>query len=177
MATQCGVISGLSGTAAWTVNASATANDAPATRDPLLLAGLAVGASHNVDSGRGTARGQQRTLALDVDNSVLDLQRVPAVQEAKTQPDWRGLLRQYPWPVQEVERVMMCESGGDPSAYNPSGSYGLLQIQEFYHRDKLMAAAGSDDPALLFDPAINVAVGWRVYVAAGHTFLPWSCRP
>lgn len=27
----------------------------------------------------------------------------------------------------------------------------------------------------LFDPAVNLAVAWDIYVAAGHSFRPWSC--
>ena len=52
-----------------------------------------------------------------------------------------------------------------------------MQINYASHADKLYAETGSYDDQLLFEPAINVAVGYRVYVAMGNTFLAWSCRP
>lgn len=70
---------------------------------------------------------------------------------------------------------MMCESGGNPNAYNAGGSWGLMQIQAFWHLDKLEAITGSRDPNLLFDPAINLAVANIIYLDSG--WQPWSCQP
>ncbi len=68
------------------------------------------------------------------------------------------------------------ESGGSAMAFN-AGNIGLMQINAASHMDKLYAVTGTYDVALLFDPVVNVAVGWLVYVAANETWAPWSCRP
>ena len=84
---------------------------------------------------------------------------------------WRGLVAVYfPEQVDQALRVMSCESGGNPNAYNPSGASGLMQV----------LASWADNfgyvPAQLFDPAINLAVsrilyddgGWRHWRASQH---------
>jgi hypothetical protein len=49
---------------------------------------------------------------------------------------------------------MYCESGGNPSAYNPAGPYiGLFQIL-------------SSDSSL-FDPVVNVATAYEKYISQG----------
>lgn len=68
------------------------------------------------------------------------------------------------------------ESGGNARAFN-AGNYGLMQINYDSHYDKLYAVTGSYEPTLLYDPAVNIAVGFKVYEAMGNTFLAWSCRP
>jgi hypothetical protein len=107
------------------------------------------------------------------------------------EPGWRDFAEGYPWPLNELLLVIYgptspnadapggCptgESNGDPLAFN-AGNYGLLQINAV-HVGKLERVTGSRDLALLFDPAINIAVGWLVYAeSGGGTWLPWSCRP
>ena len=82
---------------------------------------------------------------------------------------------QYAWDCGAALAVIACESGGNPAAYNPSGSYGLMQIQAYWHLDKLEAVTGSRDPALLFDAELNLVVADIIYRDSG--WLPWSCRP
>lgn len=97
--------------------------------------------------------------------------------------DIEALICAQPWPCAEALAVVYgptptCptgESNGRADAYN-AGSYGLMQIMYSAHVDKLRAVTGSDDPALLYDPAVNVAVGWLVYLANGG-WSAWSCRP
>ena len=67
---------------------------------------------------------------------------------------WRNLVAAY-FPADQVDhalRVMQCESGGNPNAYNPSGASGLMQV----------LASWADNfgltPAQLFDPATNLQV-------------------
>lgn len=80
---------------------------------------------------------------------------------------WRALVSQYPWPVEEALRVMKCESGGRADAVGPRyvDRYGkshwpmsLFQVM--------------DGPA---DPAANVAVAYGMWARAG--WGPWTCRP
>ena len=69
--------------------------------------------------------------------------------------NWSHLINQYPWPTQTAYRIMMCESGGDPNAYNArSGATGLFQIL--------------DGPR---DPAENVALAFRMWQSRG--WQPW----
>jgi soluble lytic murein transglycosylase-like protein len=62
--------------------------------------------------------------------------------------------------------VALAESGGNPQAFNPEGSYGLWQIYLPDHPE----FAGVD----LTDPATNAAAAFRVYANAGYKFTPWS---
>jgi len=78
------------------------------------------------------------------------------------------------WDCNEALAVFGCESGLNPNAYNPSGSYVLAQIQWWWHRDKLRAVAGSDTPELLFDANINLDVAEIIYRDGGWS--AWSCR-
>ena len=84
---------------------------------------------------------------------------------------------EWMWDCEQAMRIMMCESSGNADAYN-AGNYGLMQIAYPTHRAKLVAVAGVDDPALLLDPAVNVAVAHLVYLeSGGGTFIPWACKP
>ena len=112
--------------------------------------------------------------------------------EASGDASWQRFLDGYPWPADQAYRVIIgptppnawapngCpngESGGNPLAYN-AGNYGLLQINYDSHVNKLLRVTGSSDPALLYDPAVNIAVGYLVWLeSGGGSFLPWSCRP
>ena len=83
------------------------------------------------------------------------------------------------WSCADVQRIIGCESTGDPLSVSPDGqNWGLLQIS-LVHLDKLEALTGSRDPYLLLEPEVNVAGGWLVYVEAedlGAGWAPWACR-
>lgn len=83
------------------------------------------------------------------------------------------LVCSYAWDCGTALRVFGCESGLTADAYNSGGSYGVAQIQWYWHREKLRAVAGSDNPSLLFDPNINLDVAWIIYADQG--WGPWSC--
>jgi len=81
---------------------------------------------------------------------------------------WRPLVRWY-WPASQVEYalvIMRRESGGRPSAYNPSGCAGLFQVSRYWYSSKWHF-----DP---FDPEQNVKhaamvwrlCGWHAWVTA-----------
>ena len=83
---------------------------------------------------------------------------------------WRPLVAAY-FPADQVDRalrVMACESGGNPNAYNPSGASGLMQV----------LASWADNfgytPADLFDPAINLHVASILYFDGGWGH--WVCQ-
>lgn len=83
---------------------------------------------------------------------------------------WRGLVAAY-FPADQVDRalrVMACESGGNPNAYNPSGASGLMQV----------LASWADNfgytPQQLFDPAINLHVASILYYDGGWGH--WVCK-
>lgn len=66
------------------------------------------------------------------------------------------------WPASQVGtacRVLLCESGGDPSARNPSGAIGLFQ---------LLGHGGTTDPVQ------NATVAFHLWESNGWS--PWVCR-
>lgn len=69
--------------------------------------------------------------------------------------DWKALVAQYPWDVAVAERIVWCESRGDPNARNRSGATGLFQI------------LGGP-----IDPVANVATAYDMYRTRG--WQPWS---
>jgi len=85
---------------------------------------------------------------------------------------WRSLVAAY-FPASEVDFalcVMAGESGGNPSAYNPSGATGLMQVMTPLWSDHYGVAASA-----LFDPVTNMEIaaavwasqGWGAWSAAG----------
>ena len=93
----------------------------------------------------------------------LDLRPHPQPQPRYVPPpatgDWLPLLSQYNWPVNEAYAVMMCESGGNANAVNPSGAVGLFQIHPYN--------------AANFDPATNVARAYAKYLDGVSRGNPW----
>lgn len=90
---------------------------------------------------------------------------------------WRGLVAAY-FPADQVDaglRIMQCESGGNPNAWNPSGASGLMQV----------LASWADNfgytPADLFIPEVNMAISRILYDDSVTRGLPlwshWECRP
>ena len=83
---------------------------------------------------------------------------------------WRSLVAAY-FPADQVDRalrIMACESGGNPNAYNRSGASGLMQV----------LASWADNfgyaPSQLFDPAVNLHVASILYYDGGWGH--WVCR-
>jgi hypothetical protein len=60
-----------------------------------------------------------------------------------------------------VERIVMCESSGNPAAYNPAGYVGLMQVDPRLH---------GPVPA---DPVAQLAQGYEVYLKQG--WGAWGC--
>jgi len=77
----------------------------------------------------------------------------PAAVPATT-GDWQDLVCSYDWDCTWATAVMMCESGGNPDAYNPQGYVGLFQIWEGFG-------------ANLRDPATNIAAAYSLYQSGG----------
>jgi len=69
--------------------------------------------------------------------------------------DWKAIVARHPWDVAVAERIVWCESRGNPNARNSSGATGLFQI-----------LGGS------VDPVANVARAYEMYRARG--WQPWS---
>ncbi len=77
-----------------------------------------------------------------------------AAVAAQAQGDWQDLVCSYQWDCSWAMAVIMCESGGNPNAYNPQGYVGLFQIWEGYG-------------ANLRDPATNIAAAYSLYLSGG----------
>jgi soluble lytic murein transglycosylase-like protein len=69
--------------------------------------------------------------------------------------DWKAIVARHPWDVGVAQRIVWCESRGNPNARNRSGATGLFQI-----------LGGS------LDPVANVATAYEMYRARG--WQPWS---
>lgn len=70
------------------------------------------------------------------------------------------------WLIPEAERVIQCESGGNPEAVGDRGaSLGLFQLWYGHFR------AGENWRS----PRENAAVALRVYQREG--WRPWTCKP
>jgi hypothetical protein len=103
---------------------------------------------------------------------VMPAKAVEAVSVVRTsyvpnRGNWDGLLQHYFGEVwQQAKSVMMCESGGNASAYNPSGATGLMQI---------MALPGRPSVSWLMVPENNIAYAAQLYRSSG--WHPWVCKP
>lgn len=76
---------------------------------------------------------------------------------------WRSLVSQYDWPVDQALTIMACESGGMPTKhnYNPStkdNSWGLFQVN-LWSRNALTRPAASE----LVKPEVSVAFAYRLW--------------
>jgi len=83
---------------------------------------------------------------------------------------WRDLVAAW-FPADQVDfalAVMACESGGNPSAYNPSSASGLFQVKTFW------ADAYGVSHDALFDPATNVEIAAWIWGTQGG-WSHWSC--
>lgn len=67
------------------------------------------------------------------------------------------------WAASQAASIALCESGGNPRAYNPSGASGLWQI------------LGQVVPGDIFDPMVNAENAVAKFRASGDTFAQWAC--
>jgi hypothetical protein len=71
--------------------------------------------------------------------------------------------------------VARCESGLNPRAVSPSGTYrGLFQIGSF-HAANFQSVTGQSYSAAVYDPYFNALYAKRLFDARG--WQPWSCKP
>lgn len=76
----------------------------------------------------------------------------------------RAALEQSPWPADTwptVERIIMCESSGNPAALSPAGYVGLMQVAPWLHG------------AVPADPVAQLAQAYDVYLRQG--WAAWGC--
>ena len=91
-----------------------------------------------------------------------------------TVEQWRPLVAAWfrPADVDRAMRIMACESGGVPWAYNRSGASGLFQHLKRYWASR--SAAAGFGGASIFDPTANVATAAWLRDAMG--WGSWVCR-
>lgn len=68
------------------------------------------------------------------------------------------------WAEAQAASIAICESAGEPNAYNPSGASGLWQI------------LGQVVPGNIFNPYINALNAVSKFKASGDTFSQWVCK-
>ncbi len=79
-------------------------------------------------------------------------------------PSLQAALAESPWPPElwpTVERIVMCESSGNPAAHGPGGYVGLMQVSPSLH--------GAVPP----DAVSQLAQGYEVYLKQG--WGAWGC--
>jgi len=83
---------------------------------------------------------------------------------------WRALATEVGWDPALWKRlscIINRESKGYPTAQNPSGARGLLQILYSAHRRRV-----GPDPSVLLDARTNLTIGLAIYRASG--WRPWG---
>lgn len=80
---------------------------------------------------------------------------IPALEDILAQSPWPRDL----WPT--VERIIVCESSGNPGAVSPAGYVGLMQVAPWLH---------GTVPA---DPVAQLAQAYDVYLRQG--WGAWGC--
>ncbi|MEZ4554283.1 MAG: transglycosylase SLT domain-containing protein [Dehalococcoidia bacterium] len=80
---------------------------------------------------------------------------IPAIEEILAQSPWP----RETWPT--VERIILCESSGNPAAVSPAGYVGLMQVAPWLHG------------AVPADPVAQLAQAYEVYLRQG--WGAWGC--
>ena len=70
----------------------------------------------------------------------------------------------YDWPCEWAVNTMLCESSGDPNAYNSAGHVGLFQVDPVLHGFTI---------GELYDPATNIEAAYAIYLSEGPGAWPW----
>ena len=83
--------------------------------------------------------------------------------------EWVPLLQAHSpgWDISHFQRIMFRESRCDPSARNPSGASGLMQIMPFWANGGHLRHCGISSRTDLFDPAKNVCGAAHIYRTQG----------
>lgn len=92
---------------------------------------------------------------------------------------WRPLVAEYfpPSVVDDALSVMQCESGGNPSATNPtSGAAGLFQHLPKYWEGR-SRAAGVAPGTSIYDSRANVRTAAWLYQSRPIPWQDWECKP
>lgn len=108
-----------------------------------------------------------------------DLETAVWRRTGRTMEDWLGgmiLDRAAEWSIDPVTlgKITICESGGNPGAYNPSGASGLTQQMKYYWPGRAVAAGieGAD----VFDPWANLTVAAHMLQTSTSPWnASWSC--
>ena len=105
------------------------------------------------------------------DAAVSAQEYVAYVQERLVLPGLQALVcaDRFTWPCVDALEIIACESGGDPNAFNPSGSYGWFQIYYPSHAWRV-----GPDPSRLFDPVFNTEVAHDIY-QDNAGWGAWAC--
>lgn len=108
---------------------------------------------------------------------VSSIRIIPGIDDAEY-PEWWPVALDAGWPTDllpTLDLVMYRESRGQPDVVG-TGAYGLLQLQWSAHREWI-TATGVTDREQLFDPALNLQLGWMLYQMAdemyGCGWQPW----
>lgn len=80
---------------------------------------------------------------------------------------WAALVSrpEFTWDPDWALAVIACESGGDPTVYNPAGHVGLFQVALIHRWSR----------AELEDPELNVRAAHELYLRDGTA--PWPACP
>lgn len=82
---------------------------------------------------------------------------------------WRPIVEVYDWNPDRMMKIMHCESRGVPTASSHTDDHGLLQIHY-----PIWGPAFGVTRNDLYDPVLNIDIGYRVYAAQGYS--AWVCN-
>lgn len=74
----------------------------------------------------------------------------------------------------EALQVARCESGLNPSAYNPSGATGLFQIMPGTWNG---TAFQPYTWAKATNPSLNIQAAYAIFSRDGYRWREWGCKP
>tara|TARA_R110002012_G_scaffold82160_1_gene207917 strand:+ start:309 stop:920 length:612 start_codon:yes stop_codon:yes gene_type:complete len=125
---------------------------------------------------------RQKAMELNITVRIHDYV-VPYQNFGAAVEQWRnevvGAIARYGGPATDVNkflRVMRCESGGDPEAYNAgSGASGLMQhLSNYFPWRAKMAGYEGASP---FDPIANINTSaWLLYEHTAGGWQHWVCQ-
>lgn len=98
----------------------------------------------------------------------------PAVEPPGSCGEWRDLLAHYFGDqVEQACAVMLCESGGDPSAVGPTDDHGLMQLNRPTWEDTFEQVIGHPWFDGVYNAELNVIFADWLYRSSG--WAPWTC--
>lgn len=127
------------------------------------IAGLCLAAIFLIpQDATGSKNEGERSLSIANKGQTIAPLPLPIPEPKPTDPV-RYEIEKYDWDADVIERLIECESGGDPTAKNTTqyeSSHGLLQINIYAH--------GQYAVHKLYSPEYNIWAAFNIYEEEGY---------